>query len=246
MVTSTGSALAVPDWPLSNGQFFPKMDGGVFYEHGHRMIAGTIGILTFILAAWLWRTEPRPGVRLFGLAAAGVVVLQAVLGGVTVLYRLPVPISVAHACLGQIFFCLLVCIAVLTASPEDFQHAEKMTKLQRLGLMTVGFIFLQLIAGAILRHTGRFLHLHLAGALLVVIHVQLLCRRVLKSYPLTTFLAKLAAMLPLIVIGQLVLGYISWKTGPVVMTTAHVAVGALIFAGCVVITLQSFREGARA
>ena len=163
MVTSTGSALAVPDWPLSNGQFFPKMDGGVFYEHGHRMIAGMIGILTFILAGWLWKTEPRRSVRYFGLAAVGIVLLQATLGGLTVLYRLPVPISVAHACLGQIFFCTLVCIAVLTASPEGFQRSEKMTKIQRLGLLTLGFIFLQLIAGAILRHTGRFLHLHLTG-----------------------------------------------------------------------------------
>src|SRR5258708_23176752 len=116
LVTSTGSSLAVPDWPLSNGQFFPKMEGGVLFEHGHRLLAGTVGLLTFILAGWLIGVERRPVVKYLGLAAAVAVCLQAVLGGVTVLYRLPVLISVAHACLGQIFFCLVVSVAVLTGS----------------------------------------------------------------------------------------------------------------------------------
>src|SRR5579864_7269935 len=103
MVTSTGSALAVPDWPLSNGQFFPRLEGGVFFEHGHRMIAGTVAILTLILAIWLWREEPRPGVRRLGWWAVAIIVGQALLGGITVLYRLPAPVSIAHASLGQIF-----------------------------------------------------------------------------------------------------------------------------------------------
>src|SRR6478672_746450 len=111
LVTSTGSSLSVPDWPLSFGKFFPKMEGGVFYEHGHRMIAGTVGILTFILVGWLLRAERRAYVRYMGFAALLAVLIQATLGGVTVLYRLPPTVSIAHACLGQIFFCLIVSIA---------------------------------------------------------------------------------------------------------------------------------------
>src|SRR5262249_48316601 len=99
LVTSTGSALGVPAWPLADGQVFPRMQGGVLFEHGHRLIAGTVGLLTFILAGWLWKKEARPGVKYVGLSAAGIVILQALLGGITVLYRLPTVISVTHACL---------------------------------------------------------------------------------------------------------------------------------------------------
>src|SRR5438270_5974013 len=84
LVTSTGSALAVPDWPLSFGRFFPPMVGGVLYEHGHRMIAATVGLLTIILAVWLWRAAVPPVLRKAGWTALGLVCLQGVLGGVTV------------------------------------------------------------------------------------------------------------------------------------------------------------------
>src|SRR5262245_32575448 len=99
MVTSTGSGLAVPDWPNTYGQFmfsfpFEKMVGGIFYEHGHRMIASTVGFLTIILAIWTWKAEPRRWVRWLGLSALGAVILQGLLGGITVLLLLPAPVSI--------------------------------------------------------------------------------------------------------------------------------------------------------
>src|SRR5262245_28644535 len=115
LVTSTGSGLAVPDWPLSYGQLFPPMVGGIFYEHGHRMVACTVGILTVLLAVWLQLREPRVWVRRLGLAAVAAIVFQAVLGGITVLFLLPPPVSVAHACLAQAFFCLTVTLAIVTS-----------------------------------------------------------------------------------------------------------------------------------
>src|SRR5208337_2295199 len=89
LVTSTGSALAVPDWPLSFGKFFPRMEGGVLYEHGHRMIAGTVAIMTLLMALWAWRREERRFVRNLALFAFALVIFQAVLGGLTVLLLLP-------------------------------------------------------------------------------------------------------------------------------------------------------------
>ena len=97
MVTSTGSGLAVPDWPLSYGQWMPAMEGGVLYEHGHRLIAGFVGALIAMEALWLGRRETRVWVRRLGWLALGGVVLQALLGGATVLLRLPDPVSIAHA-----------------------------------------------------------------------------------------------------------------------------------------------------
>src|SRR5438270_1396675 len=89
LVTSTGSALAVPDWPLSFGQVFPPMVGGVLYEHGHRMIAASIGFLTILLSIGLWRTGAPRVVKVLSLWAVGVVCAQGLLGGLTVLLRLP-------------------------------------------------------------------------------------------------------------------------------------------------------------
>src|SRR5687767_4327123 len=113
MVTSTDSGLSVPDWPNTYGQFmfsFPleKMVGGILYEHGHRMIASTVGFLTIVLAVWTWMAEPRRWVRWVAVSALGVVIVQGILGGLTVLYLLPAPISVGHAGLAQVFFCVTI------------------------------------------------------------------------------------------------------------------------------------------
>src|SRR5512143_3915013 len=81
LVTSTGSGLAVPDWPLSFGQVFPTMVGGVLYEHGHRLAASTVGLLTLVLAVWVVVSEPRPAVRGLAVAMLVAVILQGVLGG---------------------------------------------------------------------------------------------------------------------------------------------------------------------
>src|SRR5438034_1274091 len=170
LVTSTGSALAVPDWPLAFGQFFPPMVGGVLFEHGHRLIAATTGLLTIILAIWLWQGHARHFLRTLGLWAVGTVVAQGLLGGLTVLLKLPVTISVAHASLGQTFFALIVCIAVLSGTTEETVAIPNAAKLRRLAVLTTGFIYAQLIVGAIYRHSGHLLHLHMLNALFVAIH----------------------------------------------------------------------------
>ena len=120
LVTSTGSGLSVPDWPNSYGWFmftFPIENwvGGIFYEHSHRLIASTVGFLILVLAFWLWRVEPRRWVRRLGFIALGAVITQGMLGGITVLWYLPDPISIAHASLAQIVFCLTITIAVATS-----------------------------------------------------------------------------------------------------------------------------------
>src|SRR4051794_2012698 len=114
-VTSNQAGLSVPDWPLSYGQVMPEMKGGVFYEHGHRMIASAVGFFTVILAIWLWRTEQRAWVRRLGYAALGTVILQGLLGGLTVLFMLPKAVSISHACLAQLFFSTTVAIALFTS-----------------------------------------------------------------------------------------------------------------------------------
>src|ERR671910_199622 len=113
MVTSTDSGLAVPDWPNTYGEFmfsypYEKWVGGIFYEHGHRLIASTVGFLTIVLAIWTWKVEPRRWIRRLAFAALAIVILQGLLGGLTVLLLLPAPVSIGHAGLAQLFFCATV------------------------------------------------------------------------------------------------------------------------------------------
>src|SRR5713101_17368 len=120
LVTSTDSGLSVPDWPTSYGWSmltFPpsKWVGGIFYEHTHRLIASTVGLLTIVLAGWLWLRDPRRWMKRLGATALGAVIAQGVLGGLTVLFFLPAPVSIAHAGLAEIFFCATVAIALFTS-----------------------------------------------------------------------------------------------------------------------------------
>jgi cytochrome c oxidase assembly protein subunit 15 len=159
LVTSTGSGLAVPDWPLSYGMLMPPMIGGIFYEHGHRMIATFVGFLTTVLAVWLWKREQRRWMKWLGFAALGAVILQGMLGGLTVLFLLPTAISVSHATLAQTFFCIVSGIAVFTSRwwmEQDHRLLEESegTMLRKLVVFTTLGVYVQLILGALMRHTG--------------------------------------------------------------------------------------------
>lgn len=155
MVTSTGSGLAVPDWPLSYGSFFPPMVGGVFYEHGHRMIASLVGLCTLILAIWLFRKEKRQWVKTLGLCALFAVILQGVLGGLTVLHFLPPELSISHAVLAQTFFVLTIIIAF--SQSKERAAMEFTSKKENKTFLIISFIFIifvygQLFLGALMRH----------------------------------------------------------------------------------------------
>ena len=156
LVTSTGSGLAVPDWPLSYGQVMPPMVGGIFYEHGHRMVATLVGLLTTILAIWLWRSEDRRWVKVLGLIELLAVITQGVLGGLTVLFLLPTWLSVSHATLAQSFFCLTIVIALVTSPFWRRHHAPELPTVKRtrvLAVATTAVVLLQLVLGALMRHT---------------------------------------------------------------------------------------------
>ena len=242
LVTSTDSGLAVPDWPLSYGMLFPPMVGGILYEHGHRMVATFVGCLTLILAIWTWRREPRAWVRWLALGALGTVIAQGVLGGITVLYFLPTPVSVSHALLAQTFFCLVVSLALFTS--PDWKRGlpvaggrQGRPSLPWLAAMTTGSIYLQLLLGALMRHTdsglaipdfplafGRIIppfdspqiaihFAHRAGALLVATMVGWTLVRVASEYRRHGRLMKPAILIAALVAVQLTLGAFTVWTG---------------------------------
>src|SRR5215468_10793603 len=125
-----------------------KWVGGIFYEHGHRLIASSVGVLTIIMAGWLWLAEPRKWVKVLGVAALGAVVLQGVLGGLTVLFFLPTSISTAHAGLAEIFFCLTVSIALVTSPGWQSRSAVVDDRMLRnVATATTAIVFTQILVG---------------------------------------------------------------------------------------------------
>lgn len=156
MVTSTDSGLSVPDWPLSYGMVFPPMVGGVFYEHGHRMVATLVGFLTLCLAVWLGVKEKRRWIKVLGFCALGAVILQGVLGGITVLFYLPDAISVSHGVLAQTFFILTIIIAYSLSVERQAAVESGRTVSSAFIKLAIGFavlVFVQLIIAAVMRHT---------------------------------------------------------------------------------------------
>ena len=246
LVTSTDSGLAVPDWPLSYGTLFPPMVGGIVYEHTHRVIAGIVGLLIAILAGWLWVKEPRRWVRRIGYLALGAVLLQAILGGLTVLLVLPAPISVAHACLGQLIFCLMVSVALVTSSV--WQRSTRLIVDHALRSDCVALtmlLFVQLCLGAIIRHSGHAVALHIGGASVLTLMIGRLLWRLMRDTTLrsSVFVRIVLGMAPGI-IGQIALGMTVLRSGRQMgIATAHVALGALLLAGSCALTLLAFRAG---
>jgi cytochrome c oxidase assembly protein subunit 15 len=257
LVTSNDAGLAVPDWPLSYGSLLPPMVGGIFYEHGHRMIATFVGLLTIVLAIMLARKEPRRWVRNLGWTALALVIAQGILGGLTVKYLLPPPISTAHATLAQLFFVTIVSITLFTGKwwQSDLPHLEDPSTphLRALAALTTGLIFVQLILGAAFRHGAFGIRPHLVGAVLVLFFVILTGRTVRKRFSKVRDLRRWGILLQSALGIQILLGLAAYwaviravtAAQPtviyVVLTVAHVLGGALTLAASVILTLSCFR-----
>jgi cytochrome c oxidase assembly protein subunit 15 len=271
MVTSTDSGLSVPDWPTTYGWnmfTFPlsRWIGGIRYEHSHRLIASTVGFLTIIMAAWTWWVESRRWVRRLAFAALGAVILQGLLGGLTVLFLLPAPISIGHAALAQIFFCLTLTLAVVTS--PTWRNAEAPVDdplLRRVAAAATVLIFTQILIGATMRHTHAGLAIpdfpyafghvippvwnarvaihfaHRVGALTVTLAILATTSHVFYHHRGRRDLVRPAFLLLLFLSMQVTLGaFVVWSGMDPVINTAHVVNGALVLGTAVVLSLRSF------
>jgi cytochrome c oxidase assembly protein subunit 15 len=274
LVTSTASGLSVPDWPTTYGWnmfTFPpsKWVGGILYEHGHRLIASTVGFLTIILAVWLWRTDPRQWMRWLGVSALGAVIAQGVLGGLTVLFFLPAPISTAHAGLAEIFFCLTIAIALFTSRgwTNGYGSSAPDLTLRRVATATTILIYMQILIGATMRHTGAGLAIpdfplmfghvvpdhwdariavhfaHRVGAALVMLAVIATTAHVWYHDQGRQEFTRPATLMLALVAVQVTLGAATVLSRRDVWTnSAHVVCGALLLTTSLVLTLRTWRE----
>jgi len=263
LVTSKGVGLAVPDWPTTFGYnmfLYPwsKMVGGIFYEHSHRLVASFVGLLTIALALALWLGETRRWLRWLGVAALVLVIGQGVLGGLRVVL-LERTFALVHAATAQIFFALTICLAIFTSSAWQHgpdQPVKDARRFLRLCAITTGLIYMQIVLGAVLRHTGERLDGHLVFAALVAIHVFLIIMRVSRHHADVTQLSRPALLLFFLLLAQVALGGASYVAkfttlwtisfdAIVLVTTLHLAMGALMLAASVTLTLKAYHLSAR-
>lgn len=269
-VTSTGSSLAVPDWPLAYGQLFPPMVGGIFYEHGHRLIASTVGLITIAMALCLWRWEPRVWVRWLGAGALALIAVQGVLGGITVLYLLPKAISISHALLAQSFFLLTVFMVQVTSPDWETKTSRdnENTQGRSTAYLAAGsfvLLFLVLILGAVMRHFGAGLaipdfplvfgglvpptmtfpvaihYFHRLGAFASLILIAVVLWDVLSRHGQSLQLKRPALTMGVLVVVQIALG------GAVIiwqrlplLTTLHLVNGAVLLAASGLLALRAW------
>lgn len=250
-VTTTRTGDTIPTWPQSWGYF----RGGAWVELTHRLVAGAVGLLIAAVAVKLHLHEPRRWVVRIGWIGFALVALQALLGGMRVHLIAPVAVAIIHACFGQVVFCTMVAVALFVSETWTRTPIDDATSGARhIGAVATLFAFLQLVAGAITRHTGAGLVVHLVGAGAVLLFATLFTSRLMLT-PL-----KRGAHLVMAVLGvQILLGVATWAItaggfvrsheSPVfsiVIISAHVAVGASLLASLLGVTLMCRRGPAPA
>jgi heme A synthase len=266
LVSTTESGLACPDWPLCEGQYFPRMIDGKQFEHTHRLVAGAVAVMTFTLcvALWIKRRRDRTLVAL-GTVAAGLVVVQALLGALTVKLALPAWVSSTHQATAMAFFCLIVTLAILArqrapAAPRAPEAADPARPaLGRWIAWVWGLTYVQMVIGAVMRHTRGGLacgydfplclgswwpseaHLAIQAHLihrwlgmLVGLAVLLLAFAVWRGAPRSRSLRVLAATAAAGVLCQLGLGIaVIYSSRDLAVMTLHSSLGAALLANLV-------------
>lgn len=245
---------------IKSGERLDVYVHGVLYEHSHRLIGSIVGFLTIALMGSIWAKDARQWMKWLGVIALVAVIAQGVMGGLRVT-NLSRVLAIIHACFAQAFFALTASLALFT-SRSWLQTSAKIevtdvSRLRNLSLIKLGLIYIQFIFGAVLRHTGDRLDAHLLFAGLVTIHIFLLLRRILKNYPENSSFVRLILILSGLLAVQLTLGFGAYlaeftafgqEVAPVlavIITTAHVAIGALMLVVSVILTLNVFQFTSR-
>ncbi|MGD0161640.1 MAG: COX15/CtaA family protein [Candidatus Sulfotelmatobacter sp.] len=262
LVTSNDAGLSVPDWPTSFGYLVkvPHFVGGIRYEWSHRMVAGTLVSLTLAIAIWTLLVERRRWLRWLAVGAFCTVIAQAVLGGLTVLFFQPPAVSTAHATVAQTFFCIAVAIALFTGrkwvqEQPQVEFDPRRPSLFTLTLLSIFVLYVQLILGGMFRHHGMSWWPHVLNAVIVSFVLAWTAVRALSVYSQMEAVRRPAILMLSLLITQLCLGFTAFLTRVawgrdavqpelpmVVATVAHVAVGALLLATTVILSIQVWRH----
>lgn len=272
MVTSRDAGLSVPDWPLSFGSINPPgwwhMDL-VRLEHGHRLFAAAVGILTSVLTVMVFLKDDRRSVKTLALCAFIGVCLQGLLGGLRVT-QLSSVLAMAHACVGQAFFCVVLSLAVVLAPgwrrSDWVCFAHNLPLIRKMSWVMVAVVYCQLIIGAVVRHmkaglaipdfplafgkiipplpsTPIAIHFaHRLGAVVVICVAIMLIAVVFWNARNDKRLIIPALAIGSLVILQVALGaHIIWLRKAPLPTTLHVVNGAAVLGSSLFLALRAGR-----
>lgn len=262
LVTSNDAGLSIPDWPTSFGYVVkvPHFIGGIRYEWTHRMLAGSLITLTLGIALSTLLIERRRWLRWLAIGAFCTVIVQAILGGLTVLLLQPPAVSTAHAAVAQTFFCIAVAIAMFTGrrwieEQPRVEFDQRRPSLFTLTLLSIFVLYVQLILGGMFRHHGMSWWPHVAHAGVVSFVLTWTAIRALTVYSQIEAVRRPAILMLGLVITQLCLGFLAFLTRVqwgrdavqpelpmVISTVVHVAVGALLLATAVILAIQVWRH----
>lgn len=245
-VTTTRTGDTIDTWP----HWWGSLPSGAWVEGTHRIAAVLVGLLTAALLVAAWRRPSPPWLRTLVTVAAIAVIVQAALGGVRVHRFFPTATAIVHATFAQVIFCAMTALALLLSRAwTQLPPTEDARAARALGAATTGAAFLQLVAGAVTRHTGAGLAVHLAGAGLVLLLVSLFASRLMLT-PLKGGARALLAVLGV----QVALGIATWAITAagfarsheapffqIVTVTAHVAGGAVLLGTSFILTLMCHR-----
>ena len=265
-VTSIDAGLAVPDWPTSFDSYDPFNPWPdwwtitpVLAEHGHRLLGALVGLMTLALASWTVYADDRRWMKLLSVGVLAVVMLQGVLGGLRVVW-VSLDLAVVHACVAQIFFSSLVCMAIFTSRSwlEERRTVHRgAARIRNLTLVTTAVVFVQIIFGALLRHPGTGIDVLFAGIHIfwafVVVTLILASAHLIRAeehgkalaHARTTAVALLALQVMLGMTAFFVLldeqGMIRPSNLQVIINSSHMVVGALLLASCVAMTTYALQ-----
>ena len=271
LVTSHDAGLAVPDWPNSYGYnmfLFPlsRMTGGIYYEHTHRLFGSLVGLTVLVLTVHLWFVNRRKDLKWFSTGILALVIVQGILGGLRVTGRMTtemnpdklepnIYLAVAHGVLGQVVFIGVIALAVMTTKAWQERRRVFDPSVDRglcSGLMIL--LFLQLIAGAVVRHLHMGETVHITGAVLVVMLAITCGVRAWGKYgPRQIVFHRTGIALMTFVSIQFVLGLLALVFSvadeevvarpmtDLIFTSAHQAVGAIVLATAFALTLYVWR-----
>lgn len=269
--TSINAGMIFPDWPLSNGSLNPAgwlSNLQMFAEHSHRLSVGIISFLTIGLALWLWRTESRRWLRNLGGFAVGLVLAQALLGGLRVLL-VSEALAAVHACVAQAYMCTLIAIAAACTRGWIVRPVPVAQGVRRTGIVCCVLLFIQLSIAAVMRHSNAGLAIpffpwsgpnhsllpvlwnyrvavhfaHRTMALVLAIALVVFALRLWRDPGASIGMRSGASLLVSLLALQILLGAAIIRTlrDPLI-TTAHVVVGAATLATAFWLTWRAHRD----
>jgi heme a synthase len=227
LVTTYNAGMAFKDWPTSDGYFlffYPWLDWlrgpwELFVEHGHRMLAAFVGMLTIALCVSLWMTKQPKWLRGLGALALVAVIFQGLLGGARVLLD-ERTLAMIHGCFGPVFLSILAVLAATTSkSWRAKQTGEASPRLLISSTAMPVFVFIQLVIGAQLRHFapdgahttfGAILLFHVVVAIGLAAFVLAVTIGIWRTQLSVTPFKLLAIILPVCVLLQIMLGAATW------------------------------------